>query len=87
MGSFAAVDHRKDVITVKRPVVVWGELGGPRTLQPGERFLLMAKRASSLGGYIATIAEMSTDQFLGEYATPLSKSYQLHSDNLMAAPA
>ena len=85
MGSFAEIaGHCR--VRVTRTVAAGAPHGQPglgvRCLCPGEEFQLWSTHRSSLGGYLATVAEESHDPYLGMYATPLSRMWILPLDCL-----
>ncbi len=49
--------HVPKLYRLLRPVVVWPEFGGPRTLEAGTVVWLHGNRRSSLDGYIGTFSE------------------------------
>lgn len=82
----ATIDPRGQRVRVLRDHVACAPLGQPgavvKRLRPGDEFQLWDTRRSSLGDYLATVAQESNDPYLGLYATPLSTMWIVPLDCL-----
>lgn len=79
MAEFHETSGRGEIVKLKHSFMSWptDNVGWPRLLSSEQRFMLRNKRWTKLGQYVATIAELSQDSYLGEYTTPHSIMYHV----------